>query len=320
MAKSHKAQHWIPKSYLRAWVDPDTPSAHEPFVHVYSRDGKQYRRKAPANLFDEVDLYTIKLPNGVRNLRLERGLAGLETAFAIIRKDYLTRRRQLPTAQRFKLIAFVVAMYSRTPSIRDHHMKHWREVQGMMEDLEKRSKTASPDELAAMSSPPSADGRKSMTLDDVRRVISSPMEYTLGPYFASELPHLLNMRCAVLCTPSDPGFITSDAPVVWFNPEWHKKPPMFQSPSLSDPLLEISMPVSPSQMLILSHQAPTSRQHKIEYIDAPDYAVEELNRRTRFGCDKEFVLRRKTTHPRWFEVGEVPTDAWEVVHGKQNKS
>ena len=122
----------------------------------------------------------------------------------------------------------------------------------MMEDLEKRSKTAGPEELAAMSSPPSADARQSMTLDDVRHVTSSPMEHTLGPYFAAELPHLLNMRCTVLCTPSDPGFITSDAPVVWFSPEWHKKPPMFQSPSLSDPLLEISMPVSPSQMLILS--------------------------------------------------------------------
>ena len=47
MAKSHKAQHWIPKLYLRAGVEPDTPPEHEPFVHVYSRDGKQHSYQHP---------------------------------------------------------------------------------------------------------------------------------------------------------------------------------------------------------------------------------------------------------------------------------
>jgi hypothetical protein len=71
MAKSHKAQHWIPRSYLQAWTEPDVPANHEPFVHVFSKDGDRHRRRAPSNIFTETDLYTIKQPGGGRDLRLE---------------------------------------------------------------------------------------------------------------------------------------------------------------------------------------------------------------------------------------------------------
>jgi hypothetical protein len=126
-----------------------------------------------------------------------------------------------------------------------------------------------------------------MSLDDVRRVTASPMEHTLGPFVAGELPYLALMRCTVLCTTSDPGFITSDAPIVWFDPEWHKMPPMFRSPSLSAPLLEISVPLSPTQLLIIRHQDdPSNPQHGVQYLDVLEHHVTELNRRTRFSCDK----------------------------------
>jgi hypothetical protein len=94
MAKSHKDQHWIPKSYLLAWAD-----------------------------LDETDLYTIKLPDGGRDLRLEHGLSDLEKAFSSLRKDFLAKRRQLPAARHAKLLVFVAALRSRTPAIRDHHLK-----------------------------------------------------------------------------------------------------------------------------------------------------------------------------------------------------
>jgi Protein of unknown function (DUF4238) len=84
MAKSHKSQHWIPRSYLRAWADPVAPDRHEPFVHVFSKDGKEHRKKAPVNVFAETDLYTIKLPDAGRDLRLEHGLSDLDGSYPII--------------------------------------------------------------------------------------------------------------------------------------------------------------------------------------------------------------------------------------------
>lgn len=317
MARSHKAQHWVPKSYLNAWTDPDVPVKHEPFVHVFSKDGNEHHRRAPSNIFKETDLYTIKRPDGGRDLRLEHGLSELETAFATIRKEFLARRRQLPAPRRLKLMAFVAAMQARTPALRNHHLKFWKEVHGVGERIERRMERVNAEgkEPVAVSAPPS-DGRPSMTMDDVRRVISSPMEHTLVPYIAAQLPFLMLMRCRILCGASEPGFITSDAPVVWFDPEWHRKPPLFRSPSLSEPLLEISLPISPRQMLVICHQLVTPPQLGIDYIDVQEHHVDELNRRTRFCCDQEFVVRRQTTRPRWFEIGEMPQDAWEVTHGK----
>ena len=150
-----------------------------------------------------------------------------------------------------------------------------------------------------------------MSLDDVRKIAASPMEHTLGPFIAAEFPLLPKMKCFVLCTNSEIGFITSDAPVVWFDPEWHKKPPLYRSASFSDPKLEITLPLSSTQMLMFTHV-----EGLVKYLDVPDKAVTELNPRTRFQCDKEFIARIQRTELRWFERGSMPADAWELNEGK----
>jgi hypothetical protein len=138
------------------------------------------------------------------------------------------------------------------------------------------------------------------------------MEHTLGPLMAAELLLLLRMRCTVLCSTSEIGFITSDAPVVWFDPEWHTKPPLYRSTSFSDPKLEITLPVSPGQALIFVH-GDMNMGRPVEYLDISDHAVTEINRRTRFHCNKEFIVRTQITEPRWFDRGTLPPDAWELT-------
>jgi Protein of unknown function (DUF4238) len=104
MAKSHKTQHWIPRSYLRAWADPNGPAAHKSYVHVFSKDGSTSRKKAPENLFTETELYTIRLPDGGRDLRLEHGLCGFEASFSEMRRDYLSKRKHVPLPRYVKLV------------------------------------------------------------------------------------------------------------------------------------------------------------------------------------------------------------------------
>jgi Protein of unknown function (DUF4238) len=315
MAKSHKAQHWVPKCYLRTWADPNGPTGYKPYVHVFSKDGTTSRKKSPENLFTETDLYTIRLLGGGRDLPLEHGLCGLEASFSETRRDYLARRRHVPLPRYIKLLAFVAAMHSRTPSRRDHFMGFWNEVLEMGEQIERQMKVATPEELRRVASSVATGAeRHTMSLDDIRKFTASPMQHTLGPHMAAEFPLLMRLKCFVLCTTSEIGFITSDAPVVWFDPEWHKKPPLYRSASFSDPRLEITLPISPTQMLILMHgevNIPT-----LEYLDIPDKAVAELNRRTRFRCDKEFIVRIHRTDLRWFEQDAMPADAWELNEGK----
>jgi hypothetical protein len=316
MGKSHKAQHWIPKCYLRGWTDPATPSAYAPYVHVYTKDGATSRRKAPENLFTQSDLYTIKLPDGGRDLRLEHGLAGLEASFSETRAAFLSKRKHVPFTRYFKLMAFLAAMHSRTPARMQHFMGFWNEVLEIGDEIGRQMKDTPPEErrrIASISLP--SDG-PTMSLDQVRQFTSSPMENTLGPLMASELPLLMRMRCIVLCTASQVGFITSDAPVVWFDPDWHRKPPLYRSACFSDPRLEITLPISPSQTLILIH-GPFDPARPVAYLDIEDRVVTEFNRRTRFRCNKEFVVRVEATEARWFDAGTLPPDAWELNEGKE---
>jgi Protein of unknown function (DUF4238) len=145
-----------------------------------------------------------------------------------------------------KLLAFVAAMHSRTPSRRDHFMGFLTEVLQMGEEIEHQMKVATPKErrrVAAYAAPES--NRPAMSLDDVRKIRANPMQHTLEPLMAEEFPLLKRIRCFVLCTASEIVFITSDAPVVWFDPEWHRKPPLYRSACFSDPGLEITLPLSP---------------------------------------------------------------------------
>jgi hypothetical protein len=300
---------------LRAWTDPDSPADQQPFVHVFSKDGSWHRKKAPSNLFAATDLYTINLPDGGRDLRLEHGLADLESGFALLRKDFLAARRKLSAQRHVKLMAFVAAMHARTPSFSDHHMKFWNDVRLQGERMERWLKTAPPEEKqrAARESFSSPQDRPSISMEDVRRITQNPMQYTLG-FVGAELPHLIRMRCTILCTESDPGFITSDAPVIWFDPDWYKKHPIYRSPSLSDPLLEITMPISPNQLLLLNHLPKVGSLKPIQYFDVPETVVVEANRQLRFQSDKDFVVRRGVVDPKWFDPGTPPPDTWEATH------
>lgn len=313
MAKTHKAQHFIPKSYLSGWCDPTAPSGHTPYVHVFSKDGLTSRKKAPGNIFTLNDFYTITESDGSRNLRLEHGLEHFERAFFNSRREFLEQHRDLPAARRAKLLDFMATLHARTPAMIEHHGAFWKEIEDAGLKIERQMKSATPEERKRAVSALSSPGKKGrgMSLDEVSRIANSPVEHLLPALISAEAPLLRKMAVIVLCAKSPIGFITSDKPVVWFCPSAHKKPPLWRSPSFSDPDLEITLPLSPHQMLLLMHG---DNNAPIQYVDVPDNVVSELNRRTRFHCDQHFVGRTTATESYWFDPGAMPDDAWE----KQN--
>ena len=127
----------------------DRPVPHEPYVHVFSKDGKDFRRRAPANIFTETDLYTIRSPDGTRDLTFEHGLADLELAFTRVRRDFLSKKRQLPAVRHAKLMIFEATMHARMPFMRDHHANFWNAVRRTGEQMEKWARGASPEEKKA---------------------------------------------------------------------------------------------------------------------------------------------------------------------------
>jgi hypothetical protein len=276
-------------------------------VHFFSRDGTVHERKAPGNIFTEIDLYTIKMPDGSRDLRLEHGLSDLEDAFAIARRDFLAHRKQLPTVRYAKMILFAAAMHARTPSTRDHHAEFWGEIVKAGEELRGNMKKATPEERerAAALSFPSSD-RKGISLDQAKKIATRTMEHLLGPLITAEAPLLSRMKCAVLCTDDPQGFVTSDDPVVWFDREAYKRPPTYRSPAFMYKSLEVMFPISPQQALLFTHGEPG-----LSYYDIGRGAVSEFNRIVIGHCGDHFVTSRNYLDPHWFLRAPRPADAWE---------
>lgn len=304
---TNKRQHFVAQSYLRAWCDPSTPAGQKPYVWRFNKDGSDPRRKAPENIFYETDMYTINRADGARDLVLERGLAGLESEFVAIRDSKLSRREQLTTGEHVLLCAFIAAAQARTPAHRDHQAAQWSKILERMDKMKEWAKTATPEQKRRASSfarvPDARGARPRLGYEDVKRLAEKPMQTMLAAQIRASTPLLARLDLLVLNS-AGPAFITSDYPCVWFDPEGHKRPPLFDGPALMYDSIKISLPVSPRQLIVLHRRGITG------YIDVPENSVDRYNRRTRFECSEYFVTNSNATKPIWFDPGVEPEDSW----------
>jgi hypothetical protein len=292
MAKQ-KAQHVIPNCYLKDWCDPKTPPGHTPYIWRVSKDGTSRKKRSPEKSFTSTDRYTITMPDGTRDLTVENTLAGLEDRFARLRPR-IRREEKLAQRDRLDLCLFTAAMQGRTIRAGDHLRSNQQKLYDQVSSME-RQYNIEPDksrQLAEMMDRAPQDNVM-LSLDN-----QAPL------YFAMEM--------TILITDDPVGFITSDTPCVWRNPQAHTMPPFYRSPGLAQKDIEVSLPLTPQHMLLISH---------VRY---PFYSrvgtdtVLEANRLARHYCTEEFVSWKGETDPRWFEKGEMPADAWEnTEEGKE---
>lgn len=297
----HKKQHWIPQSYLKAWCDPNASESHDPYVWCFSKDGKVGKKKAPKNIFFEKEFYTIHLDDGVRDLAIEHGLAGLEDAFVSIRNNRLAKLAT-PSAEEHSLLrGMIAAMRSRTRAHLLHMQRQWRSVLDRCDTMNEEMLAKSPEErMSFATSVGPVESDSSLTLDQVRELAEGPIGPMVAAEVQTQLPILAQMHMAVLCTDDPLGFITSDMPCVWVDPEAHKRPFPLNATGLGWKTIEVSLPVSPRQLMLLSWQPLEG------YIDVPSEQVDEFNRRARFTCDEQFIVCRNEQRDVWFDSGMPP--------------
>lgn len=298
----NKKQHFIPKSYIEAWCDSNTPSGQEPFIWIMPKNGVPGHPKAPQNTFTETNIYTIKLLDGSRNLTIEHGLSGLETQFAELRRNKLISHEELSIEDYAILCAFTAATHARTPKQRDHLEKMFSMPKMLIEKMREKIKTAQPHDrdiiLKEMSSIPS--GGPTFNYEEIKKLAESPLQYTLVPAIQAETPLLLQMDHAILFTDSSPGFITSDAPCVWFDPDAYSRPYPYNAPGICYPKIEITLPISPSQIFFLNRAGISG------YIQITEAILDELNQRTCCYANEFFVVSHNQTKQIWFEIGSPP--------------
>ena len=284
-----KDQHTVPRSYLRAWCDPETPNG--AFIWVFSKEQKQGRRRSPKSTFTQEDFYTLPGSGGQRDLSIENSLAALEGAFVLVRDSALKERRPLVDTERTDLLAFIAAMMTRTTRFTDHWRGQWSEVLGRMEKMQKEL----PLVKQRRSGIPIRKG-ESMGVEDVRRLATFTAQINLITIVPPLTEALSAMNLTILETNSQPGLITSDAPVVWFDPMAFTRPWPYNGHGLASPTIEISMPVSSTQAVLLTWRLESG------YVSVADDLVMEMNRMARAHCHRAFVVSRDFVQPEWFDL------------------
>ena len=226
---SHRKQHFVNQSYLEAWCDPDCPDDHEPYVWRFDKDGSNRKPKAPTNIFWETDMYTIER-DGKRDLCLERGLSQLEMEFARIRREKLSQQEPLNEEEHVLLCAFIAAAHGWTPVQREHWRRQWQPVLKIADDMAANLKRATDEQKRAMGRIPhlGSSGPK-LTHEQVRKLVEQPTQSMLFPKIRAVTPGLVELDFFVLETDDEVGFITSDHPCVWYDPEGVQAPSIPQS-------------------------------------------------------------------------------------------
>lgn len=307
----YKKQHWVPESYLKAWCDPDAPEKYEPYVWMIPKDGSASKNKAPQNIFCESEMYTIHGSEGERDLTLEHGLSGLEDFFARLRRKQLASRIDLEPDEIFHLLLFVAAMRCRTAAQRNHLQSQWGEALKMMDSLAEQMTKEGAERFIATQ--PSSGSEESLSHEQVRSLAEKPMQNALFPMIIAETELLAQMHLAIIGTNSSSTFIASDSPCVWVNPEIHKLPPFYRHVGLGQTKTEVTLPVSPEQIILISWD-----EQEDGYLELNnDQAVEEYNRRTGCLCDKYCISNSNIRKDFWFDPGIEPEDSWEKSHTKQ---
>jgi hypothetical protein len=269
-----KKQHYVPQFYLREFIDPNTPSGQEPYVWVFSKDGKTKQRRAPKNILWETDLYTFDF-EGAKHYELEKALSKIESEFAQVVRKKIKLRCPLTDQEHETLCRFVATMLQRTVRQKDNQENFYDQVVAQVERLE-----------AHHGSSESTSAKLRAEKKDIHKV------GILG--MLSEIPRLLRqMNLAFLCTDGiSARFITSDDPVTLFNPElqWQR----FYGPGLAQSGVELTMPVSTEIALCMTWSSLRG------YIQIPRWRVEELNRFTRGHCYEHFIAHSPKKRFVWF--------------------
>lgn len=313
MAKRFEAkkQHYVAKGYMEAWFDVNKAEHEHPFVWVFSKNADEQwgpgKRRSPKKLFRETDMYTRIADNGdQRDISIETTLSKIEADFCLVRRKYIEPTAPLDGYAIAILAAFVAAAQSRTPRARENVIRQWTPVLTAMENLQTHMSSLPVEERNRAGRSMRSNGKQeSMTIEDVKELVEAPLQSTVLSHVRVLMPLLAKLNLSIFCTKSSPGFIASDEPCVWYDPESYKRPPMHRGPALRYKSLEITLPLSPTRLLFWSHQ-DYPEYFDLDQHDFNETLVNEINRRTCGFADKSVIVNKNEFRPIWAEHGKPP--------------
>jgi Protein of unknown function (DUF4238) len=269
----HKKQHTIPRCYQSAWCDPVTPLGHTPSVWKFPKnDRSKPFRRSPEKSFVSSDRYTIHLPNGARDLAVEKALGLLESDFVGVLKR-IRSRENLLGKHRETLAFFTAAMMARTEGYAGPTRELIRGSQAQAVRLE-RLRSVQPELSLEL------EGQLTNLVPHVTRQL-----------ILMVVPSLLRMNLTVFVADDEAGFITSDEPCVQCIPGSR------DHPFIGRPDVEVILPLSPLHLALFTWPPRRSL-----YADAGADWVNQANSRVFFACHEEFISWKGLLRDEWFDL------------------
>ena len=257
----------LPESYLKRWIDPATLSE-KPSVWIVSKDGKDAKLRSPANAhFWREYFYDLTSVTGERSQVVEDTLGKIEGWTSAITVERLDQKVPVEPSEAEAMDLFVGCMRARTEQFK-HGVQSFAEAKARIER-----------EHAAAYGLPIPANDVSVQNAHAFSVLTA-LEFV--PKEISSWTH------EVFIAPAGNFFVTSDNPCVWAA--------IMGPPGLRNRFLEISLPLSPKHLLLVSKEPRPSA-----YREIPDDLVDYLNWRTIRHCGEYFVSNQETVKPIWFE-------------------
>ena len=308
MAARH---HYLPVFYLKRFAQMEGRVV----AYARGRAGEPVV-VAPEKLACEKGLYRFDLVDGapLDPEFLEKGLSVLESGWAAaLEAVHRDRRLPAPPYDEFSLVWFAAMLAARTPAARrDHELLVSAALRASVavELRDPQQKQRSRERLLAA-------GHPEDLVDLALEHMSDPANYDVGvsqdtwlsdvPEMALKYGHALSELSWSLGAASiGTAFVTSDCPVAAGRVPWA---PRRELAGLTDPQVEVTLPLSPDLVLIGSRarRAPLDQLNKD--------AVDLINTRTIFGSERWIVAHRRRPQiaaqvagmerPRRFEVDVV---------------
>lgn len=272
---TQKKQHYIPRCYLREFVDPNTPVGHEPYVWIFNKNGKNKRKKSLKKILTSNNLYTIKVKGKASDYSIEKTLSNFESEYANIYRNKIKKKLPLNDYEHVMLCVFVATMLQRTLRQKDN-------LEQFLDELIRHGEM-----LAAH------HGIVSKSVNNLRKYKKNAHKTSILKMLPGITQLLIEMNVAFLFPDSNGSkFITSDDPCILFNPklQWQE----FLGPGLGQKDIEVILPLSPEVLLCLSWSNFRG------YIKTNKSRINDLNRMIRAQSYKYFISNSHKTKWIWF--------------------
>jgi hypothetical protein len=273
-----RGHHFVPNnSYLKNFSDASGK------VWVLDDQGKIYQTN-PANLFKEAHFYTIKLRGGGGSLIIEDTLANIESVFARIYQDKISKGLELDETERAHVAVFLAALYLRTKSNREGIKGALSKLYGSLQQWKEMFEN-DPEARALSASLHHGDGGEGIGMDDVKGVLDDIDEFhstTMMDALPEIAQMIYDMKWCIMTAPGGHTFISSEDPFQMLRPESVKKygaKAMGSVPGLIYEDVEVTVPLSSTHAILAGW-----RLHGNLSIEVDGETAEHINVRTLMGA------------------------------------